>query len=106
MSSDSTTDLRLKLLRKLQGVNKRSTHLNATIGRSRDKLDLVTLDKIQTGLSNDFLKQLLTQQNLSFRIPFKEINEKLLQFLNEQREKSESQEENDESDKDKEALES
>ena len=91
MTDDTTTDLRLRLLKKLQGGNKRFAHLDATIGKSRGKLDILTLDKISEGLSKEFFKQLLSNPNLTFKISLKDVNARIQQFINDQKEKSDDQ---------------
>lgn len=82
--SDSSADLQQKLLHKLRGGNKRFSHLNATIGRSRDKLDLLSLNLISPHLSEDFVNQLMSSSSMSFKISFKDIKSKLLDFINSQ----------------------
>ena len=81
--TEGTTDLRQRLLGKLKGGNTRFVHLNATIGRSRDKLDLLDLDKIKEGYAEEFVSQLLSTPNLAFKVSFKDIESRLLKFINE-----------------------
>lgn len=81
--SESPIDLRKKLLDKLKGGNRSYAHLNASIGRSRDKLDVLSLAHIEAALPQDFLTQLLSSPSLSFKIPFKDITTRLLEVTDE-----------------------
>ncbi|ANQ52509.1 DUF4011 domain-containing protein [Flammeovirga sp. MY04] len=60
---------------KLKVGNLRSIHLNATVGRSRNRLDVKQLDVLEEGLSNQFLQQLTSSQKFSFNFgsSFQEI---------------------------------
>ncbi|MEI7603971.1 MAG: hypothetical protein WCJ19_03055 [bacterium] len=85
----SLIDLQKKLLDKLQGGNKRFVHLNASIGKSRDKLDLISLNSLIPNSSKEFLSKLLSESNFTFKVSFKDIDSKILSFTNKQKKKGE-----------------
>ena len=64
--------LLLELQRRLKIGNRRGVHLNAIPANSRYKFDLNRLSHIDKNLPNNFIKELLTQQPLKFRISWKD----------------------------------
>jgi len=67
-----TEKLLSELQRRLKIGNRRGVHLNAIPANSRYKFDLNRLSNIDKNLPNNFIKELLTQQPLKFRISWKD----------------------------------
>ena len=67
-----TQKLLSELQRRLKIGNRRGVHLNAIPANSRYKFDLNRLSNIDKSLPNNFIKQLLTEQPLKFRISWKD----------------------------------
>jgi len=61
-----------ELQRRLKIGNRRGVHLNAIPGNSRYKFDLNRLSQIDKNLPMSFIKALLTQQPLKFRVSWKD----------------------------------
>lgn len=61
-----------ELQRRLKIGNRRGVHLNATPANSRYKLDLSRLSNIDKKLPNNFIKALLTEKHLKFKISWKD----------------------------------
>uniref|UniRef100_UPI004049A50C AAA domain-containing protein n=1 Tax=Flavobacterium sp. TaxID=239 RepID=UPI004049A50C len=62
----------IELQRRLKIGNRRGVHLNAIPGNSRYKFDLNRLSHIDKSLPKNFINALLSQQNLKFKISWKE----------------------------------
>ena len=67
-----TEKLLSELQRRLKIGNRRGVHLNAIPANSRYKLDLNRLSHIDKDLPNNFIKSLLTELPLKFRISWKD----------------------------------
>ena len=67
-----TEKLLTELQRRLKIGNRRGVHLNAIPANSRYKFDLNRLSHIDKNLPNNFIKALLSEQPLKFRISWKE----------------------------------
>lgn len=67
-----TEKLLSELQRRLKIVNRRGVHLNAIPANSRYKFDLNRLSHIDKDLPNNFIKSLLTELPLKFRISWKD----------------------------------
>lgn len=67
-----TGKLLTELQRRLKIGNRRGVHLNAIPSNSRYKFDLNRLSYIDKSLPNNFIKALLSEQPLKFRISWKE----------------------------------
>jgi superfamily I DNA and/or RNA helicase/transcription elongation GreA/GreB family factor/very-short-patch-repair endonuclease len=67
-----TEKLLSELQRRLKIGNRRGVHLNAIPANSRYKFDLNRLSHIDKDLSNNFIKALLTELPLKFRISWKD----------------------------------
>ncbi|MFL5739907.1 MAG: AAA domain-containing protein [Flavisolibacter sp.] len=67
-----TRKLLSELQKRLKIGNRRGVHLNAIPANSRYKFDLNRLSNIQKDLPTNFIKALLTEQPLKFRISWKE----------------------------------
>lgn len=67
-----TEKLLTELRRRLKIGNRRGVHLNAIPANSRYKFDLNRLSKIDKNLPNNFIKALLSEQPLKFRISWKD----------------------------------
>jgi superfamily I DNA and/or RNA helicase/transcription elongation GreA/GreB family factor/very-short-patch-repair endonuclease len=67
-----TEKLLTELQRRLKIGNRRGVHLNAIPANSRYKFDLNRLSHIEKNLPNNFIKALLSEQPLKFRISWKE----------------------------------
>lgn len=61
-----------KLQRRLKIGNRRGVHLNAIPANSRYKFDLNRLSHIDKNLPDNFIKALLSEQSLKFRVSWKE----------------------------------
>lgn len=62
----------VELQRRLKIGNRRGVHLNAIPANSRYKFDLNRLSHIDKNLPNNFIKALLSEQPLKFRVSWKE----------------------------------
>ncbi len=67
-----TEKLLSELQRRLKIGNRKGVHLNAIPGRSQYKFDLNRLSHIDKNLPDNFIKVLLSEQPLKFRISWKE----------------------------------
>lgn len=67
-----TEKLLTELQRRLKIGNRRGVHLNAIPANSRYKFDLNRLSKIDKNLPNNFIKSLLSELPLKFRISWKD----------------------------------
>ena len=67
-----TEKLLTELQKRLKIGNRRGVHLNAIPANSRYKFDLNRLSQIDKNLPNDFIKSLLTELPLKFRISWKD----------------------------------
>jgi len=67
-----TEKLLTELQRRLKIGNRRGVHLNAIPGNSRYKFDLNRLSHIDKNLPTSFVKALLTQQPLKFKVSWKD----------------------------------
>ncbi len=67
-----TKKLLVELQNRLKVGNRRGVHLNAIPARSRYKFDLNRLSYIDKNLPNNFIKALLTEQPLKFKISWKD----------------------------------
>jgi hypothetical protein len=71
-SMELTEKLLTELQRRLKIGNRRGVHLNAIPANSRYKFDLNRLSHIDKNLPDNFIKALLSEQPLKFRISWKE----------------------------------
>ena len=67
-----TEKLLTELQRRLKIGNRKGVHLNAIPANSRYKFDLNRLSKIDKNLPNNFIKSLLSELPLKFRISWKD----------------------------------
>ena len=66
--------LLIELQKRLKVGNRKGVHLNAIPKKSAYKLDISTLSAIDENLPNDFLNTLLSKNNFSFEISWKDID--------------------------------
>lgn len=67
-----TAKLLAELQRRLKIGNRRGVHLNAIPANSRYKFDLNRLSHIDQNLPDNFIRALLSEQPLKFRISWKD----------------------------------